>query len=697
MIPDKNRIYDGFTSLEGGVDAGRAPVLIDPNQVVSAENTTFRGGRPKPRPGFRQLTEFFSNPNHGFDTNGVEFPPDATVPSNLTAQYCYQHDVFQTILGYSPHQGEDCLMALIGGRLFKIIPLVNSAKVTEITVVDPKSPYLRAPGHAPPPPPGVHPPPPNDNFVNRQIISDASGKLTGTCVGATVEPGEPLEIFPPATNTVWYRWTGITTGTVQYFAVDQPGYIIDIFTVDPLHPDVMHLTLIASRTAPVQVFFTQMAGQLYQVRVRPGSPEFAAEFILRWRAGSPVDVSPVPVPYRNYRWSPIAYMTQADKFLVAQDGISKAIIFDGKTARRSNLEGTPDTFEVPTGTMMAYGMGRLVVIVNERDVAFGDLYGSHMDRQTDPADSIILFTERNFLAGGFDAAIPFQQGVATGIQFFPQLDTSTGNGQLLVFAERGAASFNMAIDRLLWQTSQFQILALLTTGLRGHRSISAVNEDMWFRSDDGFRSFRQARSDSWGWAHIPLSTNVEQFMGADDKELLKFASAIYFDNRIIATCSPAWNTHSSSAMQPAVRGRVFHQGMVTVDFDILSSFGTKYKPTWEGHWTIGNQFRSSLPDIKIAQLITANINGTTRAFAFGMKETRDRAGRVTYQNQLYELSFEDRDDFSGAIPWEIVTRAFDFRGGNQQTNQFTENELYDGDIWISEISQGGIAPEVPGV
>jgi len=541
MIQDRLRIYDGWTQLEGGVDAGRAPTLIEPNQVESCENLTFRGGRPSPRPGFRQLTETLTNPNHGYDSSGLEYPPGVVVPNSESAQYCYKNDVFQCACAFTPHNGDDCIMALIGGRFFRIVPMVNSAKVTEVVVTDANSPYSR----------------------------------------------------PPV----------------------------------------------------------------------------------------------LQVPYRNNKFNPIAYMVQADKYLIAQDGFSKAIIYDGKTARRAAIEGAPETVEVPTGTMMAYGMGRLVVIVNDRDVAFGDLYGSHMDVQTDPADSIVLFTERNFLAGGFDAAIPFNQGIATGIQFFPQLDTSTGNGQLLVFAERGAAAFNLAIDRVLWQTSQFQIIALITTGMRGHRSIVGANEDLWFRGDDGYRSFRQARSDSWGWAHIPLSTNVGQFVDSDDKTLLRFASSIYFDNRIIGTCSPAWNTHMQTEVPPAIRGRVYHDGLVVVDFDILSAFGTKFKPTWEGHWTIGPNFTASLPNIKIAQLVTGTFKGVTRAFVFGIDTDN---GNV---NQLYELSFDDREDFNGSIPWEMVSRAFDFRGGNQQTTQFTENELYDGDIWLSQIAQGGIAPE----
>ena len=692
MIQDRTRIYDGFVQLEGGTDAGRAPTLLDPNQCESSENLTFRGGRPVPRPGFRKLVETVTNPNHGYDSQGVEIPVGATVPRTLNAEYCYRNDVFQSAISYSPHKGDDCIMALIGGRLFKIVPMVNSAKVTEIVVKDPNTPYTRDIPPPQPPPPGTYPPPVNDNWANATPIPTGNSFVHGTTVGATVEPTElnHATVF----NTVWFAWTAPfippTAHIDVYFNLNQPNWWIDIF-----HGGGLPLVLDVSSQIPTQCHLVAtISFGTYWIRVRPPNALSAANFTMRWSRDTPVPlVPPLPAPYRNYRYSPIAFMVQADKWMIAQDGRSKAIIYDGKNARRSFLEGTPDTLEVPTGTMMAYGMGRLCVVVNDRDVAFGDLYGSHLDTQTDPADSILLFTERVFLTGGFDAAIPFNEGIATGIQFFPQLDTSTGNGQLLVFAERGAASFNLAIDRTLWQTSQFQIIALITTGMRGHRSIVGANEDLWFRGDDGYRSFRQARSDSWGWAHIPLSTNVKQFVDLDDKKLLRFASSIYFDNRIIGTCSPAWNSHNLTALQPAIEGRVYHDGLVVVDFDILSSFGTKFKPTWEGHWTIGTEFISNRPKIKIAQLLTGTFSGVTRAFVFGMEEATDAQGRVTYQNQLFELSFEDRDDFDGSIPWEMVHRAYDFKGGQQQTTPFNENELYDGDVWLSEISQGGIAPQ----
>jgi hypothetical protein len=549
MIVDKNRIFDGWRTLEGGVDAGRKPNLIDQNQVESAINMSFRGGSITTRPGFRKLTEAFpilvDHPNfpdrtlhmdrqlwcyntrfhsqladriegeyadpavEGVPAVPLPDPPYYFVPPNLeneNSEYIYKHGILQCALAYSPHNGDDCIMALIGGRLFKIVPGVSTAKVTEILVED-----------------------------------------------------------------------------------------------DPRN-------------------------------------------------------------LRNMRNRSIAYMVQADKWLIAQDGTSGAIIYDSNKARRAKTTGTEEQTEIPVGTIMGYGMGRIVVIVNGHDVAFGDLYGSHA--LPDPADSLLFFTERNFLAEGFDAAIPFTQGKPTGMLFFPQLDTSTGNGQLMVFAERGATSFFLSIPRDQWKTSAFQILSLLTTGLRGHRSISVVNEDLWFRSDDGMRSYRQARSEQGGWAHVPLSTNVRQFLENDSSWLLKYASAIYFDNRVICTTSPVWNN-----------GRIAHRGMVAVDFDIISSFSGSasaaqtMKPAWEGQWTSDRMFP--------VQLLTGTFNGMTRAFCFGI----DLLG----QNQLFELSKDDKDDWDGErIGWEMVSRTLDFQA-NQGSTPFTENELYDGDLWLREI------------
>jgi hypothetical protein len=52
---EAKRMVDGFTSLERGMDSGRAPSLLPRNQAAYMENLTVRGGFPMPRPGFRKM------------------------------------------------------------------------------------------------------------------------------------------------------------------------------------------------------------------------------------------------------------------------------------------------------------------------------------------------------------------------------------------------------------------------------------------------------------------------------------------------------------------------------------------------------------------------------------------------------------------------------------------------------------------
>jgi hypothetical protein len=633
MIADKNRVFDGWLSMEGGVDAGRLPDTLDINQSHSALNMTFRGGTPSTRPGWRKLGETFPQP--------------------LTKQkWC-----FNTPRSYPlPAPARD----FIEGE-YKPDNIPVGASVTIGTCT-----FAREPAH-----------PANitvstaHNLVEHDIVKFTT---TGTLPGGIL-----------LNHEYYVLAQGLTATKLRISATDGGPPINFIHTGTGVHTILKFVA--------VDTCFTNENSQyIYKHGILQSaiaySPHNGEDCIMAMIGGRLFRVIPgvtgakvteviVQDENRNLRNrfdTPIAYMCQADKWLIVQDGLANAIIYNASKARRAKVSVDVNNTEIPTGTIMAYGMGRLVVIVNKRDVAFGDLHGSH--DLPDPADSLILFTERNFLAEGFDAAIPFTQGIATGMIFFPQLDTSTGNGQLMCFAERGATSFFLSLDRLLWKTSSFQILALLTTGMRGHRTISVVNEDLWFRSDDGVRSYRQARSDSerYNWSHVPLSTNVKQFLGNDSDWLLKYGSSMYFDNRILMTTSPMWND-----------GRPCHGGMVVVDFDVISSFSGSAqaaqvsKPAWEGQW-YSEQF---LP----TQLLTGTFNGATRAFAFGLETQLDDNGVPFLANQLFELSVSDKDDYDDhPIPWELVTRSFDFNKLDPQSSTvFTENELYDADIWLKDI------------
>lgn len=367
----------------------------------------------------------------------------------------------------------------------------------------------------------------------------------------------------------------------------------------------------------------------------------------------------IELPFRNRNTIPQSYMVQADRFHITQDGESKPIIFDGSKAWRAG-EG-----EVPVGTQMAYGMGRVCVAVkNNRQVAFGDLYGSHDGSEVvvngktkrkknfdDPGDSVLQFSEATYLNEGFNASIAFALGEITGMRFAPQQDSAVGDGELLVFSESGVSSFFLSQPREFWKDSAFQRVTLLGIGGRGHSMIVPFNGDLWFRSDDGWRSYRQARAEIQGWAHLPLSTEVAEYMRSDTPNLLKFGSAINFDNRLIATCSPRPN-----------QGKVYHTGLTALDFDVLSTFGQATKPAWDGHWS----------KLKFLKLVSGKFDGVNRAFAFAI----DADGK----NQIYELTVNAYDDFDGPVEWSMEMRSMDF------DTPMNEKEILGGDLWISEVT-----------
>lgn len=108
-MADLNRIYDGFTTLESGVNAGVDPSLIGVNQVAFAVNMTFRGGFAKTRPGMVRVPFVLADPRTATDWTGI-----------------FQGAVFYQSLG------ADGFVVSRGGRLFRFT-FGAQLGVTEIT------------------------------------------------------------------------------------------------------------------------------------------------------------------------------------------------------------------------------------------------------------------------------------------------------------------------------------------------------------------------------------------------------------------------------------------------------------------------------------------------------------------------------------------------------------------------------------
>ena len=93
-IVDKGRLVDGITALDGGMDSGRSPSTIAPNQCAYAGNVAFRGGFAKTRPAFKKV--------------------------DITGGSTFEADKFQGC-GYFDHS-DGQIIAVAGGNTYKFEP-----------------------------------------------------------------------------------------------------------------------------------------------------------------------------------------------------------------------------------------------------------------------------------------------------------------------------------------------------------------------------------------------------------------------------------------------------------------------------------------------------------------------------------------------------------------------------------------------
>lgn len=102
-VRDPFRLSDGWTTLEGGVNSGNNPSILQSNQCAYAINVTFRGGFAATRPRFMQIVLKFASSD---DQNWFE-------GHHVQGGFVYQRANRQGLIVVS-----------VGGRIYKIDPLI---------------------------------------------------------------------------------------------------------------------------------------------------------------------------------------------------------------------------------------------------------------------------------------------------------------------------------------------------------------------------------------------------------------------------------------------------------------------------------------------------------------------------------------------------------------------------------------------
>lgn len=322
--------------------------------------------------------------------------------------------------------------------------------------------------------------------------------------------------------------------------------------------------------------------------------------------------------------------------------------------------------ELPAGRMGAYGMGRnWFSLIDGISYEAGDIVG---DASGTPAnnfrDSVLKTTENDFLSGGGTFRLPGAGDIITAMIFPPILDSSLGQGQLQVCTPFSMFSNNSPVDRTAWTslTSPLQTESLNDKGPLSQWSTILVNSDIFFRSYEGVGSLIQARREFYDWGNKPVSNELQRILSLDNQSLLPFGSAVSFDNRYLATCSPN------------VGGQgVFHGGLISLNFDLLSSLRTNLPPAWEGAFS----------GINVLQMLSGRVNGTRRCFSFTYNIT-------TSKIELHEIISESAAALAGLTKDDGTTSIISFFETavlfNQDIKPLTEFiRLVNGEISFSNI------------
>lgn len=293
---------------------------------------------------------------------------------------------------------------------------------------------------------------------------------------------------------------------------------------------------------------------------------------------------------------------------------------------------------------------------------------------------VLHFSEHGFINEGGDLIIPAELGQIRALTFLPVQDTAAGQGDLVAFCERGAATFAVSLPRTTWKETQgFQKILFLNVGMVGE-SVCPVNGDLYFRSMDGngIRSYRNARAEFAGAGQTPLSSEIDPILTRDTEFLLEKdvrvqsagnllsvgVSLASFDNRLLMTCLPKTQVAEAGSGQPYFTK---FTGIAALDFKSVSGNMGKSSSVYDGVWT----------GIDALSLASGNFDGVRRAFAF------------CYHNgnhEVWEIS-KDAEADTGAngksnIVCSVTTKNFDL------DDSLMLKKLLRCDLWFDSISGG---------
>jgi hypothetical protein len=451
------------------------------------------------------------------------------------------------------------------------------------------------------------------NVPNFQVVS----------VGGRIFKIEPLAGF---------RTTEITpignTQTTLNFTVPVVGSTVAVTVDSAQYVSIGYPAMIAGKT----YIITAKTGNVLTAKNVNDTP---AALVAQPATVTYLDVNDPTIPR--------TYFEQARQWLVIQNGRDAAILFDGGGVHRSITTGSKP--EVPTGKQMTYAGRRLWVNTTGNQIAAGDIAGGATD--------VINFTEELL---GLIVPARFQiDEEVTALVKAVNIDTSLGQGPVLVFTRTGAYSINVPFNRAKWAdlTYPIETVTLAHSGSESQYSTIQVNSDLHYRAPDGWRSLILARREDAQWGNVPISSELSRILDDDEESLLQYSSAILFQNRVIFTANPKLTSNG-----------IAHDGLCVFDLDPISNLGNKAAPAYDGLW------RGVRPTL----LVKGDFDRRSRGFMFTLDEND--------KNKLHEIDAAEDDDDGTPIECHVEYASFKYQ---PQSNEFDLKKISATELWPTQV------------
>lgn len=673
-------LYDSLSTVEGGMNSGIDPLLLEKNQLAMAFNLTTRQGFATNRPPFtNRLTINWPSPS---------------------VQEAFEQGLFQGAGYYQPDSGNQSIFASVAGRLFQFLIEGNVVTVTEQTVSGDPNPatptqawiwqsenYLIVND-------GQSLPIFFDGTSSRRsagptvVLATASaGPATAPAIGETISVtllaaytgsyDVPVlfegQYWQPTASSTGYEVSAlqlydsaasIPEGTAVYIKPSLVGVVASAPAVTGPYPSgtALGITFTEPISGPVGSKVT-IYGKRWTLAVKLGnSNTFTADesgTFTPLPAGTQLSYTGSSAPNVLIGTTNTTVATPGNGGTVslflsaAFTGAAGTTVYIGTAGQYEitavpppppglsldlvNLTATagsaityPEDIlsvpELPAGRMGAYGLGQnWVSLTDGFSFICSDISRGPSGTQANSfRDSVLKTTDITFRGGTF--AIPGAGNVITSMTFTANLDLSLGQGSLQVGTAQFMASCTAPIDFTNPPTNgPILTFSLIGTGPLAQDSTIRINSDVYFRSVAGLGSLIQARRDFDTPGNSPISEEMVRVLNVDDETLLIYGSSINFDNRFITTCSP----------QASSQG-VIHAGLVVQNLDPVSGLRGKQPPVYDGLWT----------GLNVLKLVTGIFNGKQRAFAFTFNIALSKL-------ELYEI-----------LPTPLVTSSAQFDNGD---------------------------------